>query len=150
MRPASLLKVTVLAAALALATGCAPLEPNSNLISIETVSSNAVVTDATCRVSNGYATWEVRTPAAVPAAGGNGSLHVACEKPGYRASDVILQGGGGYYGGYPASSLSFGLGASTGGWRRGGLGLGLGVTQPIGRPAARYPSRVVVEMTPQQ
>jgi hypothetical protein len=150
MRPANLLKAsTVLAAALALATGCAPLEPDSNLISIETVSGGAMVADATCRVSNGYASWEVRTPAAVPAAGGSGGLHVACEKPGYRSSDVILQGGA-YYQGYPSSSLSVGLGASTGGWRRGGLGLGLGVTQPIGRPAARYPQRVVVEMTPQQ
>jgi hypothetical protein len=136
--------ILALAACALLAAGCAPLEPRNNNIAIETVSGNALVTDATCRVSNGSAVWTIRTPAMVPAGGGAGDLQVSCEKPGYRASDVVFQGG------YvpSGSSISLGLGASSGGWRRSGFGFGLGMTQPLGRPYGSYPSRIVVEMTP--
>ncbi|HEY5800270.1 MAG TPA: hypothetical protein VIT92_08610 [Burkholderiaceae bacterium] len=131
-----------------LAAGCAPLEPRSNNISIETVSGNALVTDAQCRVHAGGLAWVVKTPALVPAGDGIGDLVIACEKPGYRASDVVLRGSAAY----PASSVSIGLGGYGGryggGWRRGGFGWGLGVSQPLGSMRNNYPSRVVVEMTP--
>jgi hypothetical protein len=133
--------------ALALAA-CAPLAPRSNRIAIETASGGAAVTDAECVVGNGSVGMTVKSPAVVEIARGNGDLHIVCNKPGYRRSEVLFQSGAA---GFSGSSVSFGIGASSGGWNRGGVDLGLGMTQVLpGKDGAvgEYPARIVVEMTP--
>jgi hypothetical protein len=109
---------------------------------IETVSRGRAVPGAACSVQTAEGMWNIVSPAVVPARHTRGDLHVVCEKPGYRSSEVLYRGMG--YGGYGGTGTSVGLGAAGG---SGNVGFGLGIGIPLGG-GGNAPARIYVEMNP--
>lgn len=129
-----------------LGLGACATAPVSNDLSIETVSRGQPVPGASCTVLLVEGSFNIVTPAVVPARNTRGDLRVVCNKPGYRTSEVLYRGGYAGYDGYGSrTSLGFGLG---GGGGSVGYGIGLGV--PIGGSASpsSVPASVLVEMNP--
>lgn len=120
--------------------------PVSNDLGIETVSRGQPVAGANCTVQLVEGSFDVVTPAVVPARNTRGDLRVVCNKPGYRTSEVLYRGSYGSYGSYGSrTSLGFGLGGGGG-----SIGYGIGLGMPIGGGASpsQVPSTVLVEMNP--
>ncbi|MDB5841686.1 MAG: hypothetical protein JWQ23_3638 [Herminiimonas sp.] len=144
------MRYLIMSFSLALAA-CATPGPGNPNIAIETASGGQFVSGADCQVISSAGNWNVTTPAAVPAANSVGDLRVVCNKPGYRTSEVVYRGNGaGSYGGYGYGGPNVGVGI--GGGSGGRVGVGLGIGFPIGGGggyAAGYPSRILVEMSPQ-
>ena len=114
-------------------------------LQVETVSTGQPLPGANCVVSNGSQNWNIVTPATVLTFSGGAYLRVWCDKPGYRTSELVLQGGANSA---PWWGPSVGLGVSAG--SHGHAGVGLGLSFPFMGPAVRsYPGRVTVEMSPQ-
>jgi len=136
----ALLPVSLIATLLLSACATGPV--NSGL-QVETVSAGQALAGANCVVSHGGQSFTVLTPATVPVNSSGGDLRVWCEKAGYRTSELVLQAGvsNGWWG------PSVGLGLSSGGYGRTGLGLGLSF--PFFSPVRSTPGRVTVEMSPQ-
>lgn len=131
-------------AALGLAA-CATM-PVSNDLGIETVSRGQAVPGANCLVQLVEGSFNIVTPAVVPARNTRGDLRVVCNKPGYRTSEVLYRGGYAGYNGYGSrTSLGFGLG---GGGGSVGYGIGLGVPIGGGPGPSSLPATVLVEMNP--
>jgi hypothetical protein len=131
-----------------LAVGACATPPVSNDLGIETASGGQFLPGANCTVQTVEGSFNVVTPATVPARNTPGDLRVVCDRPGYRTSEVVYRGlgYGGYngYGGYGGPSVGLGLGGGGG-----NMGFGLGLGFPIGGVANNSgPSRIVVEMTP--
>src|SRR4051812_14685409 len=133
------MKRLILLMPLALAA-CATTGSNGGNVAVEAVSKGQQVAGAGCMVSTGAGSWNVTPPATVTVGNPEGDLRVVCNKSGYRTSEVVYKPS---YGS-PNSSLGIGVG---GGGGRVGLGVGLGI--PVNLGGGGYPSRVVVEMTPQ-
>lgn len=121
---------------------CASAGSGNGNVAIETASNGQALQGATCVVSNNTGQWNVTTPASAPVGSPNGALRVLCNKPGYRASEVVHEPS--YYG---SSGSSVGLGVGRiGGHTGGGIGIGI----PIGGSGrGGYASSVIVEMHPQ-
>ncbi len=138
--------VALVASALVLA-GCAsgPQRPEG-LIDIEASSQGRAVTGATCLVRTLSGSWTVQAPGVANVGAPNGDLHVICEHPAYRTSEVIIRASAAP--GAPGGTrVSMGVGGGFGGYSGGGLSLGFGF--PIGSARSRYPAKIVVDMTPQ-
>jgi len=118
---------------------CATTGSGGGNIAIETLSQGQPVAGADCAVSTGAGNWRVTTPASVNVGRASGDLRVVCQKPGYRASELVMQPSS------PAGS-SVGLGVGGGG---GNVGVGVGLNLPVRLGGGTYPSRVNVELTPQ-
>ena len=95
---------------------------------------------ASCTVSTASGSWNVVTPATVQIGSPNGDLHVVCNKDGFRTSELLFKPSS-------TSGSSLGLGVGGGG---GHVGVGLGMSMPITMGSGSYPSRVSVELNPQQ
>ena len=121
--------------------------PVSNDLSIETVSRGQPVPGANCSVQIAEGSFNVVTPAVVPARNTRGDLRVVCDKPGYRTSEVLYRGGYAGYGGYGGSGTSVGFGLGGGG---GSIGYGIGLGFPIGGGGVsqQMPASILVEMNP--
>lgn len=120
--------------------------PVSNDLGIETVSRGQPVPGASCLVHLVEGSFNIITPAVVPARNTRGDLRVVCNMPGYRTSEVLYRGGYAGYGGYGSrTSLGFGLGGGGGSI---GYGIGLGVPIGGGSGPASLPATVLVEMNP--
>lgn len=130
----------------ALGLGACATAPVSNDLSIETVSRGQPVPGASCTVQLVEGSFNIVTPAVVPARNTRGDLRVVCNKPGYRASEVLYRGGYTGYDGYGSrTSLGFGIG---GGGGSVGYGIGLGVPIGGGASPSSVPASVLVEMNP--
>lgn len=102
---------------------------------------------AACTVQTLSGNWSVQTPGIVNVGEPNGDLRVVCNHATHRASEVWIRAPGGAYA--PGGTrVGVGVGGGFGGYRSGGVSLGFGFPLATGRP--RYPSQVVVEMTPLQ
>lgn len=131
---------------LALGLGACATVPVSNDLSIETVSRGQPVPGASCTVQLVEGSFNIVTPAVVPARNTRGDLRVVCNKPGYRTSEVLYRAGYAGYDGYGSrTSLGFGLG---GGGGSVGYGIGLGVPIGGGASTSSVPASVLVEMNP--
>ena len=89
--------------------------------------------------------WTLQTPAAVNVGEPRGDLWVVCNRDGYRTSELIIRAPG-YTG--AASGTRVGVGVGGGFGRTSGVGVSLGLGIPLGSNRTRYPSQVVVDMTP--
>ncbi|MET0962599.1 MAG: hypothetical protein ABWY05_07230 [Noviherbaspirillum sp.] len=130
------MKPGALASMLVLTLGACAIAPAGNELAIETVSAGQPLAGANCTVQTVEGSFNIVTPAAVPARNIRGDLRVVCDKQGYRSSEVLYRGLG--YGG----ATSFGAAGGSG-----NVGFGLGLGFPLGG-AASAPARVLVEMTP--
>jgi hypothetical protein len=131
---------------LALGLGACATAPVSNDLGIETVSRGQPVPGANCTVQLVEGSFDIVTPAVVPARNTRGDLRVVCNKPGYRTSEVLYRGGYAGYDGYGSrTSLGFGVG---GGGGSVGYGIGLGVPIGGGASPSSMPASVLVEMNP--
>lgn len=131
--------------------GCAtdnPGQGNNGNIEILAASSGQALTGAQCTVSTAAGRWDVTPPAVVPVGANAGDLRVACSKPGYRNSEVMIRPSPYASGGYGYPNVGVGVGGGSG-----NVGVGFGFNFPIsgggGAPQGGYPPRIVVEMTPQ-
>ena len=141
----------VLAMAMALGLGACATAPANNDLSIETVSRGQPVPGAHCTVQLVEGSFDVVTPAVVPARNTRGDLRLQCNLPGYRTSEVLYRGGYAGYDGYASrTSLSFGVGGFSFGGGGGGVGYGVGLGVPVGGGASpsSLPASVLVEMNP--
>lgn len=119
---------------------CATPGPEERGIAIETVALGQPLTGANCVVSTAAGNWKIVTPAKVDVGPPNGDLRVVCNRAGYRTSETIHRAYA------PGGGASVGLGI--GGGSRSVAG-SVGMSVPLGSAAARYPSRIRVEMNPQ-
>ena len=114
-------------------------------VDVRATSGGQPVDGAECTVQTLSGSWTVTAPAVVTVGEPNGDLRVACKHPSYRTSEVIIRApGSGYAPG--GTRVGVGVGGGFGGYSGVGVSLGLGFPLLAGRP--RYPSTVVVEMTP--
>ncbi len=120
-------------------SACATSGTGNGNIAIETTSSGQAVTGANCVVTTNAGRWNVVTPASAPVGSASGDLRVLCNKPGYRASEVVYR---------PSTPTNSNVGVGIGGGS-GHVGVGLGFGIPIGIGGGRYPSTITVEMNPQ-
>lgn len=134
------MRYSILILSLALAA-CATTGSGSGVIMLETTSKGQPLTGANCVIHTGAGNWTVATPGTVVVGSPSGDLHVVCDKPGYRTSELIYKPSSG---GYPGSSLGIGVGGGGG-----HVGMGVGLSFPIMLGGGAYPARITVEMNPQ-
>ncbi|MFC5474229.1 hypothetical protein [Paraherbaspirillum soli] len=127
--------ISVLSVALA---GCATVDSGNGHVLIETVSQNEQLSGARCVVKTDSSSWSVVTPADVLITAADGNLRVACNKAGYRASEMVYRA--------PSGLNSPGVGIGAVGGSGGGVGLGLNFPVNFSAKDKVYPSRVLVEM----
>ena len=117
---------------------CAATAPADPAIMLETAVRGQPVAGATCAASIGPVRWDVTTPVVLAIGDARGELHIVCDKPGFRSSELIFR---------PEAGISSGVSAGFGsGGYGGGIGLGLGF--PLGGASARYPKRLVIDLNP--
>jgi len=123
-------------------SGCATIASDNGRVQIEAVSDSQQLAGARCVVKTDSSRWNVVTPGNVLIVEADGDLHVVCNKPGYRTSEVVYRAPPGL------NSPSIGIGATGGSGGIGAVGLGLGANLPLsfGGKEKAYPSRVLVEM----
>ena len=116
-------------------------------IDILTTAQGQPLSGADCTVETGGGSWRVVTPAVSEVGQARGDLRVVCNRAGFRTSEVQIRGGGS---GYVPGSTRVGLGIGGGTWgRHSGVGISLGFGFPLsGGSSQRYPTQVVVDMTP--
>lgn len=119
--------------------GCATSGSGNGNIAIETTAGGQALPGANCVVTTNAGRWNVVTPASAPVGSASGDLRVLCNKPGYRASEVVYR---------PSTPTNSNVGIGIGGGS-GHVGVGLGFGIPIGLGGGRYPSTITVEMNPQ-
>lgn len=122
--------------------GCATVASDNGHVLIEATSDNQQLEGARCVVKTDGSRWDVITPADVLIVAADGDLHVVCNKPGYRTSEVVYRAPSGL------NSPGVGIGAVGGSGGIGAIGVGLGVNLPqtFGAKEKFYPSRVLIEM----
>lgn len=127
---------SILILSLALAA-CATTGSGGGNIALETTSKGQPLAGATCVIHTGAGNWTVATPGTVVVGRPSGDLHVVCDKPGYRTSELIYKPSSGYSG----SSMGIGVGGGSG-----HVGMGVGLSFPIMLGGGSYPARITVEM----
>lgn len=130
---------SILILSLALAA-CATTGSGGGDITLETTSKGQPLAGATCVVHTGAGNWTVATPGTVVVGRPSGDLHVVCDKPGYRTSELIYKPSSGYSG----SSMGIGVGGGSG-----HVGMGVGLSFPLMLGGGSYPARITVEMNPE-
>lgn len=121
-----------------LLTACAAAPAAEPGVVLETAARGQPVAGAVCMATIGSTRWDVTTPAVLATAGARGELHIVCNKPGFRTSELIFRPEGGV-----SSGVSAGFGS--GGY---GSGVGLGLSFPLGGASAPYPKRLVIDLNP--
>ncbi|SDY68215.1 hypothetical protein SAMN04515617_11935 [Collimonas sp. OK242] len=123
-------------------SGCATTASDNGRVLIVATSDSQQLEGARCVVKTDSSRWNVVTPGDVLIVEADGDLHVVCDKPGYRTSEVVYRAPPGL------NSPSVGIGATGGSGGIGAVGLGLGANLPLsfGGKEKAYPSRVLVEM----
>ena len=118
--------------------GCAVTAPGESGILLETAVRGQPVAGATCAAGIGPVRWDVTTPAVLAIGDARGELHIVCDKPDFRGSELIFR---------PETGVSSGVSAGfgSGGY---GSGFGLGLSFPMGGVSARYPKRLVIDLNP--
>ena len=111
---------------------------------IDTVSQGQPLPGAHCAVRAGAESFTVQTPATVVLPYRSSDLHIVCDMPGYRVSELIVQDLPGAAYGWPGSSVGVGVAGGSGG--RIGMGIGFGFPFVTGVPG--NPRRIIIEMTP--
>jgi hypothetical protein len=122
-----------------LLAACATTNPGGS-ISVETRAQGQPLAGANCVVRTGAGNWNVVTPGTVFIGNPIGDLHVVCDKPGYRTSELVYRPSSGYSG----SGVGVGLGGGSG-----NVGVGLGLNVPLMLGGGGYPARIIVDMNPQ-
>ncbi len=115
-------------------------------IEILSTAQGAALSGAECSVETGSGSWKVVTPAMVNVGEPRGDLRVVCNRNGYRTSEVLIRAPGS---GYTPGSTRIGVGVGGGFGVHSGVGLSLGFGFPLGGGRTRYPTQMVVDMTPQ-
>lgn len=105
---------------------------------LETAVRGQSIAGARCSATIGSLRWDVTTPAILGVTGARGELHIVCDMPGFRTSELYFRPEPGI-----TSSGSVGFGS-----RGYGSGVGLGLSFPLGSAAAPYPKRLVIDLNP--
>lgn len=123
-------------------SGCATTASDNGRVLIDATSDSQQLKGARCVVKTDSSRWNVVTPGDILIVEADGDLHVVCDKPGYRTSEVVYRAPPGL------NSPSVGIGATGGRGGIGAVGLGLGANLPLGFGGKEraYPSRILVEM----
>ena len=137
MRIAARILIPFLSLAVA---ACATTGAGRGDIAFDATSKGQLLAGANCVVRTAAGSWNVVTPAVVNVGNASGDLHVVCDKPGYRTSELV------YTPSYGSSGSSVGIGLGGGGSH---VGVGVGLSMPISGGSGRYPSRVTIDMNPQ-
>lgn len=121
-----------------LLTACAAIQPGEPDMLLETAARGQSIAGATCAATIGLVRWEVSTPAVLAIGDARGELHIVCDKPGFRRSELIFR---------PESGATSGVNAGfgSGGY---GSGIGLGLRFPLGGAPAYFPKRMVIDLNP--
>ncbi len=137
---------TVLVVASLLLAACAsrPQRPEGQIDILATARGQPLA-GAECTVQTDAGSWTLQTPATVDVGQPRGDLWVVCNRDGYRTSEVIIRAPGNAG---AAGGTRVGVGVGGGFGRSSGVGVSLGLGLPFGSTRARYPSQVVVDMTP--
>lgn len=119
-------------------TGCVSTSPGEQGILLETAAQGQPITGASCVATIGTLRWDVTTPAVLAVGGARGELHIVCNQPGFRTSELIF---------HPETNATSGGSASfgSGGY---GSGFGLSIGFPLSSAAAPYPKRLVIDLNP--
>ena len=141
-----MLRLTALVLSTLLIAACAsgPQRPEG-LVDILTTTRGQALAGAECTVQTDRGSWTLQTPGVVNVGEPSGDLWVVCNRDGYRTSEVIIRAPGS---GSPAAGSRVGVGMGGGFGRTSGVGVSLGFGFPLGSSRARYPSQVVVDLTP--
>jgi hypothetical protein len=118
---------------------CATSGTGNGNVAIETTAGGQELLGANCVVTTSAGRWNIVTPASAPVGSASGDLRVLCNKPGYRASEVVYR---------PSTPTNSNVGIGIGGGS-GNVGVSLGFGIPIGLGGGRYPSTITVEMNSQ-
>ena len=138
------LPVLALSFLLSSLVGCAGVPVRDGKLDVYTSTHGTSLPGAECVVRTGAGQWTVLTPAAVAVGKPAGDLHVTCNMPGYRTSEVIYRSDG-HRGGRTRVAVGGGRGVGIGS----GLGVSIGFGLPLGGDPGDYPSEIVVDMSPQ-
>lgn len=141
------MRLVALVVSIAVLVGCAsqPQRPPGQ-VDIAATAQGQPLAGAACTASTLSGSWSVQTPGVVNVGEPNGDLHVVCDHPGFRTSEVIIRAPAGAAG-VGGTRVGVGVGGGFGGYSGGGISLGIGFPLMSSRP--RYPASVVVDMTPQ-
>lgn len=99
---------------------------------------------AECMVQTDAVSLTLTTPATVDLGEPRGDLWVVCNREGYRTSEVIIRVSGNDG---ASNRPRVGVGVGGGFGRINGVGVSLGLGVPFGSVHARYPAKVVVDLT---
>lgn len=121
-----------------------PSRPEGQIAILSTAHGQALA-GAECTVQTDAGSWNVLTPVTINVGQPSGDLWVVCNREGFRTSEVIIRAPG-RMDSPRGTRVGIGVGGGFGGTSGVGLSLGLGI--PLGSSRARYPSQVVVDMTP--
>ena len=121
-----------------LLAACVSTPGSEPAIVLETAARGQPEPGANCVASIGSVRWQVTTPAVLAVGGARGELHIVCDKPGFRSSELIFRPEAG-----AASGASIGFGS--GGY---GTSIGLGLSFPLSGASATYPKRLVIDLNP--
>lgn len=119
-------------------TGCASAPWQAGSVWIETVSSGAAVTGASCTVSNEGIARTIVTPDTIVVPH-RGDLRIVCERSGYQRTELVQRGA------FPNAPSNSTLGIGIGGGS-GNVGVGLGLNLPLGSSSGSYPAKITVDM----
>ncbi len=115
------------------------------LIDILSTARGQPLAGAECTLQTDAGSWTLQTPGSIDVGQPRGDLWVVCNRDGYRTSEVIIRAPGNAG---PLGGTRVGVGVGGGLGRSSGVGVSLGMGIPFGLLRTRYPSRVVVDMTP--
>ena len=118
-----------------LLAGCATTGAGEPGTLIETAAHGQPLPGVACTAVIDAMRWDIATPAVIATGDARGELHVTCNHPGYRTSELIFRPVSG------SSGLLLGLGI-------GGPGYGGGLGLPLTTASTRYPKRLTLDMNP--
>lgn len=114
-------------------------------IDVSSTTRGQPLAGAECTVQTDTASLTLITPATIDLGEPRGDLWVVCNREGYRTSEVIIRAPGNNS---TSSRTRVGVGVGGGIGRTSGVGVSLGLGLPFGSMQARYPAKVVVDLTP--
>jgi hypothetical protein len=120
-----------------LVAACASI-PDEGKITVLTTTRGQPLAGAECVVTTADRRLDLTTPATIAIGENSGDVQIVCSKSGYRTSELLMP----RYDQLPPSAIGVGVGGTNG-----NVGMGLGISFPIGGSRNR-PGQIIVNMNP--